>query len=281
MYRSSFRVCCSLLLLSFVVSGVMPSFSPRRPAAPASGRSAELLVVLAPLKSPWRRMGAGGGAMTAFFNKRSCGLPAVGVEPAVLLPLVGRGGEGRKRCCWSSSSAARWRFAGSLSLVCRISCASLLPWCGHPGDGDRWDGSWRRGICRSVRSSSSPELLAKLRRSRRRDRWAVFDAPVTFLVEGRPWAATMLRRVLPPGDMPYWRHCCFWLGAMASCCSSLLVPSGLVPGDGEVQPGWRHGLDCVSTSLLEVLYVKVQGLALYFLVVLGPVCSVQCILPFN
>ena len=137
LYRSSFRVCCSLLLLSFVVSGIMPSLSTRRPGAPASGRSAELLVVLAPLKSPWRRMGAGGGATTAFFNKRSCGLPAVGVEPTFFLPLAGRGGEGRKRCCWSSSSAARWRFIGSLSLVCRISCASLLPWCGHPGDGDR------------------------------------------------------------------------------------------------------------------------------------------------
>ena len=122
MYRSSFRVCCSLLLLSFVVSGVMPSLSPRRPAAPASGRSAELLVVLATLKSPWRRMGAGGGATSVFFNKCSCGLLAVGVEPAVLLPLAGRGGEGRRRCCWSSSSAARSWFEGSLSLGCRISC---------------------------------------------------------------------------------------------------------------------------------------------------------------
>ena len=103
-------------------------------------------------------------------------------------------------------------------------------------------------------------------------RWQPLHTPMQFL---RGCMFNLLR----------WRP--FYLDAPA--IQAHLRSSGLVPGVGMGRWCCRSssacgeqddGLDCVSTSLIEVLYVKVQGFALCFLVVLGPVYNVYW-LPFN
>jgi hypothetical protein len=52
---------------------------------------------------------------------------------------------------------------------------------------------------------------------------------------------------------------------------NLAAPSGIVPGDDEVDPERTQGLDGVLVSLLKVLSVKMQGPVCNSCVFLGPV----------
>lgn len=68
--------------------------------------------------------------------------------------------------------------------------------------------------------------------------------------------------------------CYLCLEAMAWSYGNLAVPSGLVPGAGEVDPERRKGPDRVLVFQLEVLSVKFQGPVCNISVVMGPV--VRC-----
>ena len=89
--------------------------------------------------------------------------------------------------------------------------------------------------------------------------------PVTFLAEGRPCVVGLVpgQFLQPPGFMPLWRP--FRSVVVVVNHGALTVPSGFVPGGGEVDLELPEGLDCIPKSVVEVLPANVQGPGCNFL----------------
>lgn len=152
-----------------------------------------------------------------------------------------------------------------------FSLASVAELRRSPSPGDRWAVSDELvNLLAEGRpfSSSSSSTTAELRRSPLRgDRWAVSAMAATVLAEGRPWVASC-RHFQPPGLMSLRRLCCS--SVVAACHGALVVPSGAVPGDDEVDFELLRGPDCVPHSGVGVLSVIVMGPMCNFFSCLGP-----------
>ena len=72
----------------------------------------------------------------------------------------------------------------------------------------------------------------------------------------------------PPGLVPCRRPRCSVVVVVSH--GALTVPSGFVPGDGEVDFELSEGLDCVPKSVVEVLLAIVQGPDCNFFSCVGP-----------
>lgn len=229
-------------VLAHVVYGVMPSFSPfvfwSLSSAPASGSEAWKTSLVH--RCPWRTA-EGIVSGRSSFNKLAvwwCDVALLSLCILAESSFPGRRGvEGGGGC------AGSWRCAGRLIL-------SLF--------------------------SSDPD--AEQRRSPRKllrgDGWADFAAPMTFLAEGRPSAATVSAGCsLQP---PMWRPHFVSLEAMPVRHGALAVPSGCVPGGDGIDPELDVGPDRVSKIQFEVLFENYQGLVCNFVYALGPdvICCV-------
>lgn len=177
-------------------------------------------------------------------------------------------------CCgWLRSFASM-----SPSIISHLSVPVLADWawlrqqfvCHRGGDGEVLLERGSRS-CLSGRSSSSSACLEKLRRPPEGGRWAAFSAGKLrrLLISGR-WAAFLASSAILlaegqpypylPAMMPNGRQTSNWLEAMASCRGSLVVPSDLFPGDGEVQSDRKLRTRLRFFNLVPGLFCKVQGL---------------------
>ena len=97
-----------------------------------------------------------------------------------------------------------------------------------------------------------------------------FAVPAILLAEGRSRVAKTVagHNRQPPGLVPCWRPCCSVVVVVSH--GALTVPSGFVPGDGEVDFELLEGLVCVPKSVVEVLFAFVQGPGCNFFSCVGP-----------
>jgi hypothetical protein len=150
------------------------------------------------------------------------------------------------------------------SLLCTRTCLVHLP-VGHRGGGSRMLDEWRSLKCQSGMSSSSSICFEELRRPLEGGRWAVSSASSAIsLAEGQP-------HLFLPAKEPEGRQYCFRSVAMAGGYGSFDVPSGSVPGDGEVKPGRKWRTRSRSGFYVRGPICKVKGLACNFRLLLGPV----------
>ena len=216
---------------------------------------------------------------------------------AFLLLLAGRGGEGKG---WGDagehgsggdggSCAVFGRKLPSHLLVEGRPCSSLSSAAigakqhRSPTGGDRWaDFAVSTTVLAEGRPFSSLSSAASGAKQRRSppagDRRADFAVPATVLAEGRPWVARLCadHHLQPPGIKPFRRPCCS--SVVAASHGALVIPSGFVPGDGEVDLELIEGLDCVPKFVLEVLYANSQDLLCIFLCILGS-AVMCCVIP--
>lgn len=118
-----------------------------------------------------------------------------------------------------------------LSLVCRSSFIFLVLLHRHHGGGDGRHARWRVDS-RRLGFAVCFQLS---------DRWVVFAAPATFLVEGRPCDAmdSSFSSIFTSWLEAIWRQHNIRLEAMALSYGNLVASSGLFHGDGEVNPDRR------------------------------------------
>lgn len=132
---------------------------------------------------------------------------------------------------------------------------------------------------RSSRLVLADWVRAHQRRSSRRSNGACSSSR-------RPAAAALLPLLLAewrlllflPAMEPLRRQISVWLEATARSGGNLVVPSGMFPGDGEVQSDRKLRTRSLFCTSVEGPSCKVQGPVCNFHVPLGPVCNMSSFL---
>ena len=136
-----------------------------------------------------------------------------------------------------------------------------------------------RSLLSSISSALVPKRSHSLGNSLHGDGWAVSATLVTILAEGWPTVASRRSShvLQPPGFVPLRRPC--YSVAAVVCHGNFVVPSGVVPGDGEVDPEFVGGPYRISETFLEVLLVTFGGPKCNSDYMLGPdvICYVLCV----
>ena len=221
--------------------------------------------------------------MPSFSSSCFCGLPALSCAGGA--PSRAIGSRLRSSVLLAAATGGRGFNKARLKvrdffLLCYLFATSLLL-AGHGGEGMGWEaavGSGAGGFCGD--DVDSGRLLPLHLLAEGQLCWSLLSlalgascclaVPATLLAEGRPSVTKLAagHKLQPPGLVPCRRSCCSVVVAVSH--GALTVPSGFVPGDGEVDFDLPEGLDCVPKYVVEVLLVSVQGPVCNFFSCVGP-----------